>query len=259
MIRTQENLNVMRKLLFDFKKKIQDSYFYYFYHIGSQKLCERHLATIGKWQEMLENPNSHKRVKRLISSNSLTSSVNLNMTTNDDERHNYEDKENNAGFEKIPFDCKLEIIRRLNTGLDLVNLAKCNRSLNDIISKELIIWKNLCQFHFQQAHINSLVTMRPRAGDESQQLQQQQQQQQNDLDWKQMYFKLKRRYGHREVYVDMVHKCYYCKCLFWKEIGHPCIIAASLNSFTCNRSKDSPFDIRTEPITPKKLIDLLLR
>ena len=38
----------------------------------------------------------------------------------------------------------------------------------------------------------------------------------SDLDWKSIYFKLKRRYGHREVYVDMIHKCFYCKSLFWK-------------------------------------------
>jgi hypothetical protein len=37
-------------------------------------------------------------------------------------------------------------------------LAKCSRNLNDIISKELAIWKNLCQFHFQQANINSLLS-----------------------------------------------------------------------------------------------------
>ena len=119
-----------------------------------------------------------------------------------------ENKENSlAGFESIPYDCKLEIMRRLNTGLDLVNLSKCNKSLNDIVNKELAIWKNLCQFHFQQTHINSLLNNKSSKEIEAIE---------SDLDWKSIYFKLKRRFGHREVYVDMIHKCFHCKSLFWK-------------------------------------------
>ena len=209
----------MRKLLFDFKKKIQDSYYYYFYYIGSQKLCDKHLATINKWQQMLENPNSFKKVKRL-------SNVSKKTTTSLSSPHEINtcnDKENTKiGFENIPVDCKLEIMRRLNTGLDLVNLAKCSRNLNDIISKELAIWKNLCQFHFQQTNINSLLNSKL-AGVKNNKIESKETNDRqpvdtndHDLDWKLIYFRLKRRYGHREVYVDMIHKCFYCKSLFWK-------------------------------------------
>jgi len=191
----------MRKLLFDFKKKIQDSYYYYFYYIGSQKLCDKHLATINKWQQMLENPNNFKKVKRL---NTTTTTSSSTTTINKENNNN---KETKIGFENIPFDCKLEIMRRLNTGLDLVNLSKCSRGLNDIISKELTIWMNLCQFHFQQTNINSFLNKQQNNNSISQET--------SDLDWKSIYFKLKRRYGHREVYVDMIHKCFYCKSLFW--------------------------------------------
>lgn len=228
VIKTQENLNVMRKLLFDFKKKIQDSYFYYFYYVGSQKLANKHLATINKWQEMLDNPNN-KRVKRLTSHN----------------------------LDTIPLDCKIEIMRRLNTGLDLINLSKCNKNLNDIITKELAIWKKLCQFHFQQASINVFLN---KANKSQQQNQQQQNEMngQNEMDWKKIYFNMKRRYGHREIYVDMIYKCVYCKCLFWKEIGHPCKIADCMNE-NDSLSENDTLDIKAEPITPKKLIDLLTK
>ena len=37
-----------------------------------------------------------------------------------------------------------------------------------------------------------------------------------------------------------------------KEIGHPCIIAASI-------SDQEALEAQTEPITPKKLIDLLIK
>lgn len=238
VIRTQENLNVMRKLLFDFKKKIQDSLFFYFYYIGSKKLGERHLATISKWQEMLENPN-HRRVKR------LKQQQQSNQQTSKSGEDNKENLTNGqVGFDHIPVDCKLEIMRRLNTGLDLVNLAKCSRSLNDIVSQELTIWKDLCQFHFQQANINSFVNRSLKLKSKETECEKSSggdaetvsamnsntskhlasfsehkhggEQLIHDLDWKLIYFKLKRRYGHREVYVDMIHKCFYCKCLFWK-------------------------------------------
>lgn len=143
-------------------------------------------------------------------------------------------------------------MRRINTGLDLVNLSKCNRDLNHIISQELNMWKNLCKFHFQQTHINLLVTKpinnpinRPIKSKKSEC------EQINELgDWKSIYFKLKKRYGHREVYVDMIQQCFHCKCLFWKEIGHPCVILSS-------EWVNTQLEPRVDPITPKKLIDLL--
>lgn len=229
----------MRKLLHDFKKKIQDSIYFYFYYIGSQKLCDKHLATIAKWQDILENPNHHKKLKRLNArkSSSASSSSNISNNTN----HNNENKENKKNnysdtmsitstntaqpyqphFDNIPIDCKLEIMRRLNCGLDLINLSKCNRNLNDLISNELKIWKNLCQFHFQQTNINSFVnrlqsTTATSSSKSAVKVDEANLFANDNLDWKQIYFRLKRRYGHREVYVDMVHKCYHCKSLFWK-------------------------------------------
>ena len=206
----------MRKLLVDFKKKIQESYYYYFYYVGSQKLWEKHLATINRWQEMLDNPN-HKRVKRLISSHNKKS---VNNAVNDKMKENKGATPSSSGasFDNIPFDCKLEIMRRLNTGLDLVNLSKCNQNLNKIISKELAIWQNLCKYHFQQTHINGLLNKccnkKQTTGESA--LDAKETLEPTELDWKFIYFRLKRRYGHREVYVDMIHKCFYCKCLFWK-------------------------------------------
>jgi F-box protein 25/32 len=233
VIKKQENLNVMRKLLVDFKKKIQECYYYYFYYVGSQKLCEKHLATINRWQEMLDNPvHANKGVKRLVNGTKRSSNT-------------------LASFDNIPFDCKLEIMRRLNTGLDLVNLSKCNQTLNTIISKELAIWQNLCKYHFQQTHINSLLTTKRKDSNNTNDTLNQEP---SELDWKFVYFRLKRRYGHREIYADMIHKCFYCKCLFWKEIGHPCVIAASLSS-----NDQDALEAQTEPITPKKLIDLLIK
>ncbi len=119
-------------------------------------------------------------------------------------------------------------------GIDLVNLSKCSRGLNEIISQELNMWKDLCKFHYQQTNINSFVNQslylktrkslqdsklsqsESNRDEKSEKSSQQMNEQFNDLDWKSIYFKLKKRYGHREVYADMIHKCFNCKCLFWK-------------------------------------------
>lgn len=297
VIKTQENLNVMRKLLIDLKKKIADCYFYYFYYIGSQKLSEKYLSRIAKWQEMLDNPN-HKRAKRLIKSHhhhhvkrlTNTNKNNMSLANNNNNTINDNNK-SGAAFESIPFDCKLEIMRRLNTGLDLINLAKCSKNLNVIITQELAIWKNLCQFHFHQTNINSmLISKKPKSkpnatfpttasGTSEISLQMQittitENENKNSEsnhnydydndDWKRIYFNLKKRYGHREVYVDMIHKCAHCKCLFWKEIGHPCSIhLLNASQFSSARKTSATNDdnqefVKTEPITPKNLINLLI-
>jgi hypothetical protein len=256
----------MRKLLNDFKKKIQDSYYFYFYHIGSQKLGDKHLATISKWQDLLENysnnlnnnnnnnnnsilNSNNKRIKRLVnhsSTNQFRNPVKQLKISNDMTNNSEKENNNKASFDLIPLDCKIEIMRRLNTGLDLVNLSKCNKSLNDIISQEIIIWKSLCQHHFHQAQLNSLLLTnssalklklkKPSQNNISNSNQSQSQSsssssssssstssisddddnQVNDLDWKFIYFRLKKRYGHREVYANMIYKCFHCKCLFWK-------------------------------------------
>lgn len=224
VLRTQENVNVVRKMLVTLKKKIQESIFFYFHYIGSQKLCENHLNKISKWQDILDNSNKWEKYQQIKENIGL------------------------GNFEILPNDCKLEILRRLNSGIDLVNLSMCNKSLNQVISKEILMWKNLCQFHFNQSQINQRVREIKR-----QQVKEETSQTEADsLDWKLVYFKLAKRYGQKEVYADMVHKCMSCKCLFWKEIGHPCrheLNASSQDSFV--------FETRYEPVTPRKLIDLL--
>lgn len=227
-MRNNENTNLVRKLLATLKKKIQESIFFYFHYIGSQKLCESHLNKISKWQELLDNETkSREKYKNL--------------------------KENMEAlnFETMPHDCKLEILRRLNSGLDIVNMSMVNKSLNQAISNEILVWKNLCQFHFNQSQINQHVNRLKKQNGENENTSQPADRI-DSLDWKLIYFKLTKRYGRKEVYADMVNKCMSCKCLFWKEMGHPC--RYRLNS----SSQDSLlFETRFEPVTPRKLIDLL--
>lgn len=251
---TNENFNIMKKLLIDFKKKLQNSYYYYFYYIGSQQLWEKHLNKLIKWINLLCNYEiKMKKQFELFNNSSNHSQTNQQMLT----------------LANLPNDCKLEIMRRLNNGLDLINVSKCNKNFHNMLSQELSVWKDLCVYHYQQTNINEVLKQKSSANlylnNKKLQLNETNINRVDDLDWKSLYFKLKRRYGHKEVYADMIHKCGYCKCLFWKvnvqnltlydayrcmdfslflkEIGHPCTFEQEPS---------------TEPITPKKLINLLL-
>uniref|UniRef100_A0A915LGU2 F-box domain-containing protein n=1 Tax=Meloidogyne javanica TaxID=6303 RepID=A0A915LGU2_MELJA len=41
--------------------------------------------------------------------------------------------------------------------------------------------------------------------------------------WRDLFFELKKYYGLRETYADLVVVCCHCKALFWKDHGHPCV------------------------------------
>lgn len=36
------------------------------------------------------------------------------------------------------------------------------------------------------------------------------------MSWRQVFFELKKFYGLREIYADLIHICCHCKALFWK-------------------------------------------
>jgi F-box protein 25/32 len=41
--------------------------------------------------------------------------------------------------------------------------------------------------------------------------------------WQRIYHKVRKIFGVREEYTDMIQLCRIYRCLFWKSIGHPCI------------------------------------
>ncbi len=43
-------------------------------------------------------------------------------------------------------------------------------------------------------------------------------------DWKQLYQSLRRRYGLREDFTEVVMLCRKCCALYWQSLGHPCFI-----------------------------------
>jgi len=46
----------------------------------------------------------------------------------------------------------------------------------------------------------------------------------DNRDWKQLYQRLRRQYGLRDDFTEVIMLCRKCSSLFWQSLGHPCFI-----------------------------------
>ena len=75
-------------------------------------------------------------------------------------------------------------------------------------------------------------------------------------DWKELYGALRRKYGIREEFTEMLMLCRKCCALFWKSLGHPCFILETYSD--ADDSSDSDQDQQKEveliPVTPASFL-----
>jgi hypothetical protein len=179
----------MQRIVTQFHNSIHSAYPFYYY-IGSGLLWQRHIEMLTRMQETIKQ-------------------VQANMIKTDEDSNN-----NNLTFDYLPVEMQLEVIRRLDNGTDIVNVGLINTNFYRV-SQELLIWRQLCLYHFGGDTQNS---NNSKLGEKIIRLMRRQQDENdaNNIDWKNAYFKLKRQYGLREVYAEMIHQCQLCKCLFWQ-------------------------------------------
>lgn len=110
-------------------------------------------------------------------------------------------------FLNLPEECIREIILRLSDHRDLTASAQTCDQICSIVNEQRV-WRELTKFHFTPQQID-LVSSRDN----------------EKIDWKTVYNSLKKTYGINEErqYAEMLSLCKYCRCLFWKSLGHPCI------------------------------------
>ena len=157
---------------------------------GSGPLWQRHLEMLRQMEETINQ-------------------VQTNLTTTDEM-----DQTSQLSFDCLPVEMQREVIKRLDNGTDIVNVGMINSNFYRV-SQELLIWRQLCHYHFggdTETNSNSIL------GEKILGLMRRQEKNLdlNNLDWKMAYFKLKRQYGLREVYAEMIHQCQLCKCLYWQ-------------------------------------------
>ncbi|CAF0830915.1 unnamed protein product [Didymodactylos carnosus] len=210
VIKTGQNISIIQRILNQFRNSIRDSY-PYFYYIGSEQCWRRNIHTLTRMQDALKEIEA-----------SLTKT------------NNEQDSSELPTLDCLPIEMQREIVRRLDNGNDIINVGLLNSNLYRV-TKEILIWRELCLFHFgvNENIRERIMKLIQHNGDE------------NNFDWKDVYFRLKRRYGHREVYAEMIHQCQICKGLYWQDSGHLCLY---------EMADKNPSSI---PISPTKLVSLL--
>ncbi|KAF7284548.1 hypothetical protein GWI33_021998 [Rhynchophorus ferrugineus] len=110
-------------------------------------------------------------------------------------------------FLNLPEECIREIILRLSDPKDLNSSAQSCDLVSTIVNEQRV-WRELSKFHFTPQQINLVL---PKNNEK--------------IDWKKVFHSLKKTYGLNEdrQYAEMLSLCKYCRCLFWKSLGHPCI------------------------------------
>lgn len=183
---------------------------------GSPKLVLRELDTVSNLIEMIVE---HKPT-------TLTDSSEDSLT-----------------FLDLPREIILQILFRLPDHVSILEAEKAHKTLNVLIKHESRLWKSLCNFHFTEYQIKKhsvsflinifLIFIKIKNNFQST----------PEQSWRRVFFELKKYYGLREVYADLITICCHCKALFWKDHGHPCV------------SKETAPSVR---VTPRQFVDMLL-
>jgi len=129
--------------------------------------------------------------------------------------------EESITFLDLPREVISQILSRLPDHLSMLEASKAHETLKSLIETEKRQWLTLTKFHFSQFQIEKHRT--------------------SEMSGRHLFFELKKYYGLREVYADLIHICCHCKNLFWRDLGHPCV------------STDAP-SVR---VMPQQFVDML--
>jgi len=190
----QQNVHVLHQLLDDLKKMLAN-YYCWGRPLGSTILWEQHLATLEKLCQQAASIEIKGPPPTEV--------------------------EGGRSLSDLPEELIREILLRLSDYKDLVNSAQANTVMSSLIMDEQHIWRELCRYHFSKMQIRSAIQAMsermtaPTAGEEVQK--------QPPIDWEQVFQVLRKKYGLKEEYADTLLLCRYCRCLFWKSFGHPCV------------------------------------
>ncbi|KAM4694832.1 F-box only protein 25 isoform 1-T2 [Discoglossus pictus] len=125
----------------------------------------------------------------------------------------------------LPLPMQNNILYRFSDEWDIINLGQVTPTMH-MLSEDIHLWKKLCKYHFaEKMFCRHLIVS-----------------EKDHVDWKMMFFALKKYYPKREQYGDTLHFCRHCSILFWKDSGHPC-------------TANDPGSCLT-PVSPQHFIDL---
>jgi len=140
-----------------------------------------------------------------------------------------EDKEQETDIETLPEECIREILLRLSDSADLVRAGEVMPTMSMIV-KERRLWRELVQSHFTSLQVEFILSRQPELGEKKL--------------YKDLYYALKKQFGLREEYTDLLEMCRTCRVVYWQGLGHPCLLQS--------KSSDKPGG--RIPITPARFL-----
>ncbi|CAF0951496.1 unnamed protein product [Rotaria sp. Silwood1] len=214
-LKTGDNIPLMQRIVTQFHNSIHSAYPFYYY-IGSAPLWRQHIEKLTHMKETIKQVRINKL--KIDEDNSKTK------------------------FDYLPIEMQCEIIQRLDNGTDIINIGMINTNLYRV-TQELLLWRQLCLYHFgdETKNSNNLVLGEKILGFIRRQ---QKDVDMDNIDWKKIYFRLRRQHGLRDAYAEMIQQCQSCKTLFWQDSDHPCPYEKISSS--------------SKPITPRKLVIMMI-
>uniref|UniRef100_A0AC35TZU5 F-box domain-containing protein n=1 Tax=Rhabditophanes sp. KR3021 TaxID=114890 RepID=A0AC35TZU5_9BILA len=133
-----------------------------------------------------------------------------------------ESNEDSVTLLDLPVEMLTMILRKLPDHVSLLEATKSHDMLQAVVDGQDRLWARLAVFHFSELQIEK--HFKP------------------SISYRKLFYELKKFYGLRNTYANIICLCTHCKALFWKDHGHPCL------------SEDAP-SVR---VTPQQFVDMLL-
>ncbi|XP_073997670.1 F-box only protein 32 isoform X1 [Rhodnius prolixus] len=113
--------------------------------------------------------------------------------------------ETSPRLDELPEECIREILLRLVNHKDVESCRQSWPVMSRLCSEKRL-WRELVEFHFSDDQVLALKNSGTLPSD-----------------WQAAFHKLRKTFGLREDYAEMIKLCRHCRCLFWASYGHPCI------------------------------------
>ena len=109
----------------------------------------------------------------------------------------------------LPEECIREIVLRLSDPKDVERVGDTCEVMR-AVARERRVWRELVQTHYNPAQIEFVLKAKPELG--------------QSKDWEALYKALRRKFGLKEEYTELIMLCRKCRILYWQSIGHPCLL-----------------------------------
>jgi len=180
------NEHVLLKLLSDLHATLDDRAVWGT-HLGSETLMRGH-------------KNARSRIACIAALEKKKSELEL--------REKQEMEDETMSMEELPEECVREILCRLSDYRDVDNAGRATPTMQFIV-KEKRIWRELVQAHFTKNEIQFIINKRPELAEKK--------------SWRNLYVALRKHFGLRQQFTELLMLCKNCRVLFWESYGHPCL------------------------------------